>query len=145
MTNGTKGAVTADGGSQRRFLIPVTPTSSQPVRIQVRGAQHCGESHAICAEEIGRVFQEGRSRWVGAADDARLRELWLVTAVGGGTIKIHHDTASYLTVVDFTFRELTLHAAPYARGATITVTGPPAPSRSATAGTAARRRSSTCR
>ncbi len=127
VTNGTKGAVTADGSSQRRFLIPVTPTSSQPVRIQVRGAQHCGESHAICAEEIGRVFQQGRSRWVGAADDARLRELWLVTAVGGGTTKkpaFHHDTASYLTVVDFTFSELTLHAAPYARGTTIAVTGP---------------------
>ena len=72
VTNGTKGAVTPKGSSRRDFLIPVTPTSSQPVRIQVRGAQHCGESHAICAEEIGRVFQEDRSRWVGAADDARL-------------------------------------------------------------------------
>ncbi len=127
VTNGTKGAVTADGGSQHRFLIPVTPTSSQPVRIQVRGAQHCGESHAICAEEIGRVFQMDISRWVGAADDARLRQLWLVTAVGGGTTKtpaFHHDTANYLTVVDFSYSELTLHAAPYASGATIRITGP---------------------
>ena len=41
VTNGTKGAVTADGSSMRRFLIPVTPDSSDPVRIRVRGAEHC--------------------------------------------------------------------------------------------------------
>ena len=50
-----------------------------------------------------------------------------MTAVGGGTTKKRvgsGDTTSYLTVVDFSYRELTLHAAPYARGATFDITGP---------------------
>ena len=43
VTDGTKGAVTADGSSKRRFLIPVTPDSSDPVRIRVRNANHCDQ------------------------------------------------------------------------------------------------------
>ena len=127
VTNGTEGAITADGSSQRRFLIPVTPTSSEPVRIQVRGAQHCGESHAICAGEIGRVFQKGTSRWVGAADDARLRGLWLETKVGLsiGMERLSPGGSAYAAKVPHWWdHELTLQAAPYAGGATVAVTGP---------------------
>ena len=76
VTNGTKGAVTADGSSTRRFLIPVTPDSSDPVRIRVRNANHCDQSHAVCAVS-GKLLKTEFSRWVGAEDDATLRALWL--------------------------------------------------------------------
>ena len=128
VTNGTKGTVTADGSSQRRFLIPVTPTSSEPVRIRVRGAQHCGESHAICAEEIGRVFQEDKNRWVGAADDARLRALWLDLSRYGLWLSLEQLSpggSAYAAKVPNSWdRKLPLQAAPYAGGATVALTGP---------------------
>ena len=128
VTNGTEGTITRDGSSQRRFLIPVTPTSSEPVRIKVRGAQHCGESHAICAGEIGRVLQDSKNRWVGAEDDARLRGFWLDLSRYGlwlGLEQLSPGGSAYAAKVPNSWdRKLPLQAAPYAGGATVALTGP---------------------
>ena len=126
VTNGTKGAVTADGGSTRRFLIPVTPDSSKPVRIRVRDANHCTQSHAVCAVS-GKLLETEFSRWVGAEDDARLRALWL-TRKNGSWIQrrpvFDPDTTSYHAGVANGVEEITLQAAPYAKGVTVAVSGP---------------------
>ena len=127
VTNGTKGAVTADGSSKRRFLIPVTDPSG-PVRISVSGrdAEHCTQSHAVCAES-GKVLATEFSRWVGAEDDARLRALWLTRKDGLWIQRrpvFRPDTTSYSAVVPNDVVEMTLQAAPYAKGVTVAVSGP---------------------
>ena len=126
VTNGTKGAVTADGSSMRRFVIPVTPDSSDPVRIRVRNANHCDQSHAVCAVS-GKLLSTEFSRWVGAEDDARLRALWL-TRKNGSWIQrrpvFRPDTTSYHAGVANGVEEITLAAAPYAKGVTVAVSGP---------------------
>ena len=126
VTDGTKGAVTADGSSKRRFLIPVTPDSSGPVRIRVRNANHCDQSHAVCAVS-GKLLATEFSRWVGAEDDATLRALWL-TRKNGSWIQrrpvFRPDTTSYHAGVANGVEEITLQAAPYAKGVTVAVSGP---------------------
>ena len=126
VTDGTKGAVTADGSSMRRFLIPVTPDSSDPVRISVRSAEHCTQSHAVCAVS-GKLLSTEFSRWVGAKDDARLRALWL-TRKNGSWIQrrpvFRPGTTSYSAGVANGVEEITLQAAPYAKGVTVAVSGP---------------------
>ena len=126
VTNGTKGAVTADGSSTRRFLIPVTPDSSDPVRISVRGANHCDQNHAVCAVS-GKLLKTEPGRWVGAEDDARLRALWLTRKDGLWIQRrpvFRPDTTSYSAVVANDVVEMTLQAAPYAKGVTVAVSGP---------------------
>ena len=98
VTNGTKGAVTADGSSKRRFLIPVTPDSSDPVRISVRGANHCDQNHAVCAVS-GKLLNTEPGRWVGAEDDATLRALWLTRKDGSWIQKETGVPAGYHLVL----------------------------------------------
>ena len=126
VTDGTKGAVTADGSSMRRFLILVTPDSSKPVRIRVRGANHCTQSRAVCAVS-GKLLSTEFSRWVGAEDDATLRALWLTTKSGSWIQRrpvFRPDTTSYHAGVANGVEEMTLQASPYAKGVTVAVSGP---------------------
>ena len=126
VTDGTKGAVTADGSSKRRFLIPVTPDSSDPVRIRVRNANHCDQDHAVCAVS-GKLLKTEFSRWVGAEDDATLRALWLTRKDGSWIQRrpvFRPDTTSYHAGVANGVEEITLAAAPYAKGVTVAVSGP---------------------
>ena len=129
ITNGTKSGLAAVGGSQRRFSMTITPSSSAPLRIHVRGVEVCDAGSytypLICTANF-KPFR-GISRWVSTADDARLRALWLERK-GGGWLGFGEafspGTTSYVANA-FTYnRELTLRAAPYNRGVTSTVTGP---------------------
>ena len=67
------------------------------------------------------------SRWVGAEDDATLRALWL-TRKNGSWIQrrpvFRPDTTSYHAGVANGVEEITLAAAPYAKGVTVAVSGP---------------------
>ena len=125
VTGGTASNVRSLGGSSSRYAVDITPDSAVPVRIRVRATERCGQSHAICSE--GAVFTRGLSRWVSTADDARLRALWLE---GGNRAWVARepafdpDTTGYVAEVGHHRSELTLHASPYTRGATVTVTSP---------------------
>ena len=120
--NGTKSDLAAVGSSKRNFTMTITPSSAAPVRILVRQTLDCSSSgHPICTDAGDALGQEIK-RWVGKEDDARLSALWLTTKGGiwlGGT---GSDTYSYDG--RHSFSELTMQAAPYAKGATVVVTGP---------------------
>ena len=120
--NGTKSDLAAVGSSKRNFTMTITPSSGDPVRILVRLTIGCSSSgHPICTD-AGDALGQDIIRWVGKEDDARLSALWLTTKDGfwvGGT---GSDTYSYDG--HHSFSELTMQAAPYAKGATVVVTGP---------------------
>ena len=120
--NGTKSDLAAVGSSKRNFTMTITPSSGDPVRILVQPTRDCSSSgHPICTD-AGDALGGEIKRWVGKEDDARLSALWLTTKGGiwlGGT---GSDTYSYDG--HHSFSELTMQAAPYAKGATVVVTGP---------------------
>ena len=67
------------------------------------------------------------SRWVGAEDDATLRALWLTRKDGSWIQRrpgFRPDTTSYHAGVANGVEEITLAAAPYAKGVTVAVSGP---------------------
>ena len=121
--NGTKSDLAAVGSSKRNFTMTITPSSGDPVRILVRQTLVCSSSgHPICTD-VGDALGQDIKRWVGKEDDARLSALWLTTKDGIWIGGIRSDTYSYDG--RFTFQsELTMQAAPYAKGATVVVTGP---------------------
>ena len=120
--NGTKSDLAAVGSSKRNFTMTITPSSGDPVRILVRQTLDCSSSgHPICTAAGDALGQEIK-RWVGKEDDARLSKLWLTTKDGIWLGGIGSDTYSYDG--RHSFSELTMQAAPYAKGATVVVTGP---------------------
>ena len=120
--NGTKSDLAAVGSSKRNFTMTITPSSGDPVRILVRQTLVCSSSgHPICTD-VGDALGQDIKRWVGKEDDARLSALWLTTKDGIWIGGIRSDTYSYDG--HFSFSELTMQAAPYAKGATVVVTGP---------------------
>ena len=122
ITNGTKSDLAAVGSSKRNFTMTITPSSGDPVRILVRQTLVCSSSgHPICTD-VGDALGQDIKRWVGKEDDARLSALWLTTKDGIWIGGIRSDTYSYDG--HFSFSELTMQAAPYAKGATVVVTGP---------------------
>ena len=122
ITNGTKSDLAAVGSSKRNFTMTITPSSAAPVRILVRQTLACSSSgHPICTAAGDALGQEIK-RWVGKEDDARLSALWLTTKDGIWLDGIRSDTYSYDG--RHSFSELTMQAAPYAKGATVVVTGP---------------------
>ena len=122
ITNGTKSDLAAVGSSKRNFTMTITPSSGDPVRILVRQTLVCSSSgHPICTD-VGDALGQDIKRWVGKEDDARLSALWLTTKDGIWIGGIRSDTYSY---DGRHFQsELTMQAAPYAKGATVVVTGP---------------------
>ena len=75
----------------------------------------------------GKLLKTEFSRWVGAEDDARLRALWLTRKDGSWIQRrpvFRPDTTSYSAGVANGVEEMTLAAAPYAKGVTIVVSGP---------------------
>ena len=121
--NGTKSDLAAVGSSKRNFTMTITPSSGDPVRILVRQTLVCSSSgHPICTD-VGDALGQDIKRWVGKEDDARLSALWLTTKDGIWIGGIRSDTYSY-DGRHFSFSELTMQAAPYAKGATVVVTGP---------------------
>ena len=122
ITNGTKSDLAAVGSSKRNFTMTITPSSGDPVRILVRQTLVCSSSgHPICTD-VGDALGQDIKRWVGKEDDARLSALWLTTKDGIWLGGIRSDTYSY---DGRHFQsELTMQAAPYAKGATVVVTGP---------------------
>ena len=122
ITNGTKSDLAAVGNSKRNFTMTITPSSGDPVRILVRQTLVCSSSgHPICTD-VGDALGQDIKRWVGKEDDARLSALWLTTKDGIWIGGIRSDTYSY---DGRHFQsELTMQAAPYAKGATVVVTGP---------------------
>ena len=120
--NGTKSDLAAVGSSKRNFTMTITPSSGDPVRILVRQTLVCSSSgHPICTA-VGDALGQDIKRWVGKEDDARLSALWLTTKDGIWLGGIRSDTYSY---DGRHFQsELTMQAAPYAKGATVVVTGP---------------------
>ena len=122
ITNGTKSDPAAVDSSKRNFTMTITPSSGDPVRILVRQTLVCSSSgHPICTD-VGDALGQDIKRWVGKEDDARLSALWLTTKDGIWLGGIRSDTYSYDG--HFSFSELTMQAAPYAKGATVVVTGP---------------------
>ena len=122
--NGTKSDLAAVGSSKRNFTMTITPSSGAPVRILVRQTLGCNSpDHPICTD-AGDALGRDVIRWVGKEDDARLRVLWLTTKDGYWIGGIGSDTYHYTKDVEFGFSELTMQAAPYAKGATVVVTGP---------------------
>ena len=82
-----------------------------------------------------RTFGTAVSRWVGKADDARLRALWLETTPGGNVLvsqwvpmkrAFSPDILNYVTKEDLggypQASKLTLNTSPFASGATVTLT-----------------------
>ena len=122
ITNGTKSDLAAVDSSKRNFTMTITPSSGDPVRILVRQTLVCSSSgHPICTD-VGDALGQDIKRWVGKEDDARLSALWLTTKDGIWLGGIRSDTYSY---DGRHFQsELTMQAAPYAKGATVVVTGP---------------------
>ena len=122
ITNGTKSNLAAVGGSKRNFTMTITPSSGDPVRILVRQTLVCSSSgHPICTD-AGDALGQDISRWVGQEDDARLSALWLTTKDGFWVGGLPSGDSSYNG--NHYHSELTMQAAPYAKGATVTVTGP---------------------
>ncbi len=80
--NGTMSNFSARDGSARKYRMTVTPSSAGPLRIRVRAARDCNESHSICSTS-GKQFAREMGRWVSTADDARLRALWLTLGLDG--------------------------------------------------------------
>ena len=130
ITNATMSNLAAVGGSKRRFSMTITPSSSAPLRVHVRGHLGCELQSIIAWSFIcsadGKVFG-GLSRWVSTADDARLRALWLTSKRGSWIDRKPNFSPSirrYVAEVNLPFSELTLNAAPYTSGATVAVSGP---------------------
>ena len=127
--NATLSNLAALDSSQSIYTMDITPSSAAPLRISVLHTLHCEqESHAICTAEGDRF--KGTNRWVSTADDARLRAMWLVPE-GGNRFPLNpvfdSDTTEYRAALAGEFSNLTLQAAPYNRGVTVTVTGPATP------------------
>ena len=127
--NATLSNLAALDSSQSIYTMDITPSSAAPLRISVLHTLHCEqESHAICTAEGDRF--KGTNRWVSTADDARLRAMWLVPE-GGNRFPLNpvfdSDTTEYRAALAGEFSNLTLQAAPYNRGVTVTVTGPETP------------------
>ena len=127
--NATLSNLAALGNSQSRYTMDITPSSAAPVRIRVLRTLHCEqESHAICTADGDRF--KGTRRWLSTPDDARLRAMWLAPE-GRSWLPVdpvfESDTTEYRAVVSGEFSNLTLQAAPYNRGVTVTVTGPETP------------------
>ena len=78
---GTMSGLESVGGSRSSYRMNLTPGATEPVRIRLRGAASCGESHAICAGD-GALFSRDVVRWVSTADDGRLQDLWAVDGDG---------------------------------------------------------------
>ena len=115
----------ARGGSARVYQMTVTPSSAEALRIRVRAARDCSESHSICSTS-GKQFAREMGRWVSTADDARLRALWLTYPAGGylrGSPAFSPDTDAYEAEAPEPTERLVLVAAPYTPGATVTFGG----------------------
>ena len=148
VTNGTKGAVIADGSSTRRFLIPVTPDSSKPVRIRVRNANHCDQSHAVCAvsgkiarngvQPLGRRGGRRDAAGTVAQDEERLLDP-KETGVPAGYHLVPCRGCQWCR------RDKRCRRPPTPKASRSPSAVPPAPSPRPNVTTAARRRSSTCR
>ena len=123
--NGTMSNFSARDGSARKYRMTVTPSSAGPLRIRVRAARDCSESHSICSTS-GKQFAREMGRWVSTADDARLRALWLTYPAGGylrGSPAFSPDTDAYEAEAPEPTERLVLVAAPYTPGATVTFGG----------------------
>ncbi len=123
--NGTMSEFSARDGSARVYQMTVTPSSAEALRIRVRAARDCSESHSICSTS-GKQFSREMGRWVSTADDARLRALWLTYPAGGylrGSPAFSPDTGAYEAQAPEPTERLVLVAAPYTPGATVTFGG----------------------
>ena len=123
--NGTMSGFSARGGSARVYQMTVTPSSAEALRIRVRAARDCSESHSICSTS-GKQFAREMGRWVSTGDDARLRALWLTYPAGGylrGSPAFSPDTSAYEAEAPEPTERLVLVAAPYTPGATVTFGG----------------------
>ena len=123
--NGTMSDFSARGGSGRKYRMTVTPSSAGALRIRLRAARDCSESHSICSAS-GNQFVRGISRWVSTGNDARLQALWL-TRYGNWirrTPAFDPETTAYVAEVSDNVGRLRLHARPYTSGVSIAVAGP---------------------
>ena len=126
VTNGTMSNLGAVGSSMSRYRMDITPGSAAPIRIAVRSAASCSESHALCSAG-GRLFSSDLVGTVSTADDARLRSLWLVDENGTWVARTPNFKSHILKYEAWEFTggiDVTLHAVPYTSGATVTVKGP---------------------
>ena len=124
--NGTMSNLALVSGSRRKYRMDITPSSSAPIRLSVRPAGNCSESHSICSTKDA-LFDKGIKRWVSTADDAQLRALWLEASVTGGwvggTPAFSPETYEYRAELVNRTRWLRLVAAPFTPGVTVSFSG----------------------
>ena len=123
--NGTVSNVALVAGSDRKYEMTITPSSAAAIRLSVRSAQRCSDSHAICSTS-GQWLDKESKRWISTANDARLRNLSLKYWAGGyigGTPKFSSDTSKYRAELLNRTSRLVLVAAPFTPGSTVSFSG----------------------